>query len=107
MKYIVDITESALKDTDDIYDYIRTTFNSPGSASAQYDRIADGILSLEEMPLCYGIPQFEPCISEELHRMQVDRYSVFFLVRGNMVIVTDVLYSASDLESRLGNRHGA
>lgn len=39
--------------------------------------------------------------------MQVDRYSVFFLVRGNTVVVTDVLYSASDLESRLGNRHGA
>ena len=48
MKYVVDITESALKDMDDIY------YHSD-----------------------------------------------------NTVVVTDVLYSASDLESRLGNRHGS
>ena len=63
------------------------------------------ILSLEEMPLRYGIPQFEPCITAQLHRMLVDNYSVFYIVRGETVIVTDVLYSASDLETRLGTRH--
>lgn len=65
----------------------------------------DEILSLEEMPLRYGVPQFEPCISAQLHRMLVDHYSIFYLVRGDRVIVTDVLYSASDLAARLGARH--
>jgi len=105
MKYTVDITESALQDMDEIYDYICFTFKAPDTAAAQFDRIADEILSLEEMPLRYGIPQFEPCISAQLHRMPVDHFSVFYLVRGETVIVTDVLYSASDLETRLGARH--
>ncbi len=106
MRYVVIITDTALDDMDAIYNYIRVTFKAPNSASAQYDRIADGILSLEEMPLRFGVPQFEPCISAQLHRMLVDHYSVFYLVRGENVIVTDVLYSASDLETRLGMRHG-
>lgn len=105
MKYNVDITDAALEDMDAIYDYIRLTFHAADTAAAQYDRIADEILSLEEMPLRFGIPQFEPCISAKLHRMLVDKYSVFYLVRGETVIVTDVLYSASDLETRLGTRH--
>ena len=105
MKYNVDITDAALEDMDAIYNYIRSTFHAADTAAAQYDRIADEILSLEDMPLRFGIPQFEPCISAKLHRMLVDKYSVFYLVRGETVIVTDVLYSASDLETRLGTRH--
>ena len=105
MKYVVEITDAASKDMDEIYDYIRFTFKAPDSAAAQYDRIANEILSLEEMPLRFGIPQFEPCISAQLHRMLVDHFSVFYLVRGESVIVTDVLYSASDLSARLSVRH--
>ena len=105
MKYVVEITDAASKDMDEIYDYIRFTFKAPDSAAAQYDRIANEILSLGEMPLRFGIPQFEPCISAQLHRMLVDHYSVFYLVRGESVIVTDVLYSASDLSARLSARH--
>lgn len=104
MKYTVDITDSALKDMDEIYQYIRSVLKAPDTAAAQYDRIADDILSLEEMPLRYGIPPFEPCISAQLHRMPVDNYSVFYLVGKNTVIVTDALYSASNLGTRLSNR---
>lgn len=33
--------------------------------------------------------------------MLVDNFSVFYLVQGQQIIVTDVLYSASDIEQRL------
>ncbi len=33
--------------------------------------------------------------------MPVDHYSVFYIIRQDKVIVTNVLYSASDVESRL------
>lgn len=36
-----------------------------------------------------------------MRRLLVDNYSVFFVIQGNRVIVTNVLYSASDVESRL------
>ena len=63
MRYTVDITDLALEDMDAIYNYIRFSFHAPDTAAAQYDRIADEILALEEMPLRFGVPQFEPCIS--------------------------------------------
>lgn len=34
-------------------------------------------------------------------RMLLDNYSVFYTIRGDKVIVTDVLYTASDIEARL------
>ena len=46
MKYIVDITDAALEDMDAIYEYILYRFKTPDTAAAQYDRIADEILSL-------------------------------------------------------------
>ncbi len=103
--YTVDITYAAQMDLEAIYDYIRNTLKAPATAAAQYDRIADEILSLEHMPLRYGVPQFEPCISAQLHRMPVDNYSVFYLVREETVLVTAVLYSASNLEARLDGRY--
>lgn len=43
----------------------------------------------------------EPEHSKGIRRMMVDNYSVFYVVKGDSVIVTDVLYSASDIENRL------
>ena len=105
MNYLVKIADSALEDMDRIYSYIRYTLKNPDVAAMKYDRIAGEILTLEEYPLRFNIPQFEPCISMALHRMVVDNYSVFYLVRGDIVLVTDVLYSASDLESNLEKRY--
>ncbi len=104
-EYFVDITEPALADMDDIYQYTIKRFGDPARAGKLYDTIAKEILSLERMPLRYGIPQFEPCIQLELRRMLVDKYSVFYLVDGDTVTVTDVIYSSSDLEAQLGQRH--
>lgn len=104
-EYFVDITEPALADMDDIYRYTKDHFGDPARAENLYDAIAKEILSLDKMPLRYGIPQFEPCIQLELHRMLVDKYSVFYLVDGDTVTVTDVIYSSADLESWLGQRH--
>ena len=43
----------------------------------------------------------EPEKRMELRRMLVDNYSVFYTIRHERVIVTDVLYTASDIEARL------
>ena len=104
-EYRVNITEPALTDMDDIYRYTIERFGDPERSGKLYDAIAKEILSLDRMPLRYGIPQFEPCIRLELHRMLVDKYSVFYLADGDTVTITDVIYSSADLESRLGQRH--
>lgn len=43
----------------------------------------------------------EPEKRMELRRMLVDNYSVFYTIRDERVIVTDVLYTASDIEARV------
>jgi len=48
--YEVLISNKANEDMDSIYEYIAETLLEPVTAANQYDRIADAILSLEEMP---------------------------------------------------------
>ena len=56
---------------------------------------------LDTFPERFRIMDSEPEHSKEIRRMLVDNYSVFYTIKDNRVIVTDVLYSASDIESRL------
>lgn len=106
-KYAVHITDSALSDMQKIYGYIAETLQSPENALGQYNRIADAILSLEVLPERCRIVEFEPERSSGLRRMNVDHFSVFYAVRKTQVIVTDVLYGASDIEQRLKEKRGS
>lgn len=100
-KYNVQVTDSALKDMDEIYDYISNELLSPETAMEQYNRIADAILTLDEMPERFTILSYEPFLSRKLYHMNVDNYVVFYVILDDNVIVTDVLYGASDLIERI------
>ena len=88
--YTVEITNEALADMEQLYNHIAYVLQAPENAMDQYNRIADAILTLDTMAERIRI-----------RRLLVDNYSVFFVIQGDKVIVTDVLYSASDIESRL------
>lgn len=90
---------------EEIYRYIAEVLQSPENALGQYQRIAEGILSLDLFPERGKIVDFEPERSAGLRRMLVDQYSVFYICREDHVIVTNVLYSASNLEQRLKETH--
>ena len=100
-QYKVEITKEALQNMEDIYNYIVLELLSPENALGQYNRIADEILTLDTFPQRYRIMDSEPEKQMELRRMIVDNYSVFYTIRADKVIVTDVLYTASDIEARL------
>ena len=99
--YTVEITEEALDDMEQIYQYIAENLLSPENAIGQYNRIADAILTLDELPERCPVMNSEPEHSKGIRRMLVDNYSIFYIVEKGRVIVTDVLYSASDIEHRL------
>ena len=103
--FSVEITDSALSDMDEIYRYIRDVLRSPSAAANQYDGIAAEILSLDTMPERFMIPASPFFRAAGLHRMLVNNYSVFYLIQGDKVVVTDVLYSSSDIVSRLAEKH--
>lgn len=104
-EYAVQITEEALSDMEAIYRYIADQLLSPENALGQYNRIADEIMSLRVFPERYRLVEFEPERSLGLRRTLASGYSVFYIVRESRVIVTAVLYSASDIEQRLKERY--
>ena len=97
----VEITKEALQDMAHIYHYIAIDLLAPDNAMAHYNLIADEILTLDTFPERFRIMDSEPEKRMELRRMLVDNYSVFYIIRDERVIVTDVLYTASDIEARL------
>ena len=99
--YTVEITNEALADMEQLYNHIAYVLQAPENAMDQYNRIADAILTLETLAERIRIMESEPERSKEMRRLLVDNYSVFFVIQGDKVIVTDVLYGASDIESRL------
>lgn len=100
-RYTVQITDRALSDMEEIYRYISERLRSPATAIRQYNRIANEILTLDIFPERYQVVDFEPEHTAGLRRMLVDNYSVFYVLRGDCVVVIAVLYSASDIERRL------
>ena len=49
-KYEIEITKEALRDMEEIYNYIANELLSPDNAIYQYNRIAESILQLDIFP---------------------------------------------------------
>lgn len=97
----MEITDEALADMEQIYNHIALKLLAPENAVGQYNRIADEILKLDSSPERFKIMDSEPEHTKEIRKMPVDNYSVFYVIKGDRVIVTGVLYSASDINKRL------
>ncbi|MCM1112017.1 MAG: type II toxin-antitoxin system RelE/ParE family toxin [Muribaculum sp.] len=100
-QYTVKITDRALADMEEIYNYIAIQLQAPGNAMGQYNRIVEAIEKLHVFPERVKLMEFEPEHAVGLRQLIVDHYSVFYLIVKEDVIVTRVLYSASDLSKRL------
>lgn len=102
-QYKVKITEDAIEDMERIYEHIAYILQSPANATGQYKRIASAILRLDTMPERFQ--KIDPGIETlmGLRRMPVDNYSVFYIIKEEQVIITNVIYSASDIVQRLKN----
>ena len=99
--YKVEITQEALADMEQLYNYITYVLLAPENAMGQYNRIADAILKLDQMPERFRIMDSEPEHTNGIRRMLIDNFSVFYMIQDDAVIVTNVLYSASDITARL------
>lgn len=100
-KYEIEITKEALWDMEEIYNYIAIELQSPDNAIYQYNRIADAILQLDIFPEKFRILESEPEKRRKIRRMPIDNYSIFYVIKDNKVIITSVLYSASNILEKL------
>lgn len=99
--YKVQITDSALSDMENIYTYIAEQLQVPETAMEQYNRIADAIETLDAFPERIKLMETKEERVLKLRQMPVDNFSVFFHIREDRVIITNVLYSASNIAKRL------
>jgi plasmid stabilization system protein ParE len=100
-QYEVFISDKANEDMEAIYDYIADTLLEPAIAAKQYDRIADAILTLEIMPERIRLTDSEPERSRRFRSLIFDKYTIFFVIKVDTVLIVRVLYSASDIRRRL------
>lgn len=99
--YNIDITNQAINDLERIYLYIARQLLAPEIASGQYERITESIMKLDCIPERYRLIESEPEHSRGLRIMPVDNYSVIYVIEDQRIVVTNILYSASDLHNRL------
>ncbi len=59
-QYTVEITDEALSDMEQLYNYIAFVLLSPENAMGQYNRIADEIVKLNMFPERFRIMDSEP-----------------------------------------------
>ena len=102
-QYQIKITNKALEDMAEIYEYIADNLKVSDTAMKQYDRIADGIESLNEFPERYKLFAFQPECDLGLRQLPVGNYSAIYVVEGDCGTVLRVLYSSSDIITRLRN----
>lgn len=102
-EYNVRITSRALADMEAIYDYIANELLVPETALKQYNRIADAIESLAISPKRCKLFDSQPEQDMGFRQRIVDHYTAIFVVddASNTVTVLRVLYSASDIGTRL------
>jgi len=100
-RYEVIVTDDASLDMTKIHDYIKEELFSPKSAEGQYRRIAQAIMKLDTFPERFAVVASGEGYPGEMRRMLVDNYSVFYYIQNETVIVTNVIYSASNLIQRL------
>lgn len=100
-QYKVQITDKALADMEEIYNYIAIQLQAPENAIGQYNRIAKAIEELKMFPEKVRLMESEQERAMRLRQLVVDNYSVFYVIENESVIVMRVLYSASDIGERL------
>lgn len=100
-QYVVRITDRALADMEEIYNYIAIQLQAPENAMGQYNRIAEAIEGLNVFPERVKLLESEPERIMGLRQLVIDNYSVFYVIEDIDVIVTRVLYTAMDISRRL------
>ena len=106
-QYKVQITDKALADMGEIYNYIAIQLQAPENEIGQYNRIAKAIEELNIFPEKVKLMESEPERTMGLRQLVIDNYSAFYVIKDMKVIVIRVLYSAMDISRRLleDNRH--
>ena len=105
-QYKIEIAQPAVRDLQDILDYISNTLKEPAAAQRIYTAIKAEILTLAFMPERNRIVDDEPYAAIGVRRLFVENYVVFYVVdKGRSCVhVLRVLYNRREWQSILGEQ---
>lgn len=95
-RYLVEVSYDALRDLEDIYDYIKNDLGLPKYAEQLLNKIEKSFKSLEYLPRKYSKIESKMSESLELRRIIVDRYIVIYSIEFETVLVLKILYGPSN-----------
>ncbi len=98
-KYKVVINRKAIRDLDQIYEYIAAEKLSPENAKAQADRIKAAVLNLSTFPQSHQERLEGSYAGKGYRQLLVDNYIVVFKIeeKGNLVRVITVQYQGRNI----------
>ena len=100
-EYTIVLSDQASKDMSDIYEYIKNTYNAPQTAIGQFNRIATAINTLSTFPERIKLMNNPYGNSKKIRQLLIDNYSIIFTIQLQKVFVVRVLYSSSNIDSKL------
>lgn len=100
MKYTVNLTQNAIDDIGEIFEYISDVLCEKETAINIINLLHQNILSLEEMPGRFRTYENEPWKSRGLHIMPVKKYLVFYIIDDDnkTINIVRVLYGSRDYD---------
>ena len=103
MTFRVEVTESAKRDLQEIYDYIAYSLKSPINADSLMNKLESEITSLETMPARYKRYETEPWHSRGMRLMSVGNFIVFYIPdeEKQIVFIKRVMYGGRDIDSEM------
>ncbi len=103
MIYKVLYSNSAIKNIEEIYEYIAYDLFAPETAESQVKRIIEAIDALDHLPYRYKVYDEEPWLSEGLRCFTVNNYMVFYypIESDSVVRVIRIIYGGRDIKTEL------
>ncbi|MCC8060330.1 MAG: type II toxin-antitoxin system RelE/ParE family toxin [Clostridiales bacterium] len=98
-KYRVKINPKAIRELDQIYEYIALAKLSPENAKGQTDRIKDAILGLDTFPQAHQERQEGRYAGKGYHQLLIDNYLAIFRVdrKKKVVSVVTIQYQGRNI----------
>ncbi|MBR5548473.1 MAG: type II toxin-antitoxin system RelE/ParE family toxin [Kiritimatiellae bacterium] len=92
----------ALRDLDDIFDYIANELRNPVSAAETVNAILDGTEQLEDFPFIGSIVDGLPFMTDEYRFIGIRNDLVFYRITDTRIFIDRILYNRRDYLPLLG-----
>lgn len=100
-KYTISYLPIFLDDLEEIHDYISTELGNPIAAQGFINKIEKAIIKRAESPTGYEAYKSTIEHKDTYYRIYVDNYTVFYVLKGNIMEVRRLIYSRRDLKNTI------